>query len=159
MATVIVINGSGGVGKSTFIRLCRNFDRRVIELSMVDTVKAVAKYAGWDGTKDDNGRRFLSDLKDAMDRYGDLPMTHTIGRIRANPGKIVFVNAREPKDISRLVSEFGAKTLLITRDCVLPVTSNHADAGVNDYDYDCVINNNGSLGDLTQAAKKFLEGI
>lgn len=63
MPKVIVINGMGGVGKSTFISLCHEIDPRVIETSTVDFVKEIALQAGWDGVKDEDGRRFLSDLK------------------------------------------------------------------------------------------------
>ena len=67
---VVVINGSGGVGKSTFIELCREWDNRVFETSTVDFVKEVAKMCGWDGTKTDENRKFLSDLKDLLSQWG-----------------------------------------------------------------------------------------
>lgn len=159
MGKVIVINGSGGVGKSTFVQMCKVLDNRVMELSVVDLVKIVAGYAGWNGAKDDKGRRFLSDIKDAMDRYGDLAMRDTIERIKYDPDGIVFVNARDPKDIERLVNEFNATTLLITRDSVAPVTTNHADAGVSVYDYDYVFCNNGSLPELFGYAEIFMKEI
>lgn len=73
MPKVIVINGMGGVGKSTFVSLCHEIDPMVIETSTVDFVKEIALQAGWDGIKDEAGRRFLSDLKDAMERYKDIP--------------------------------------------------------------------------------------
>lgn len=156
MSTVIVINGSGGVGKSTFVRLCHDFDHSVIELSMVDFVKDVARYAGWDGVKDDKGRKFLSDLKDAMDGYRNLTRARVTQEILDNQDKIVFVNAREPKDIAYLVASLDATTVLIERNTVAPITTNHADAGVNDYTYDHYIKNNGNLDDLRNTAFHFM---
>ena len=73
MSKVIIINGAGGVGKSTFVSLCHEIDSRVIETSTVDFVKEIALQAGWNGIKDEIGRRFISDLKDAMEHYHDIP--------------------------------------------------------------------------------------
>ena len=36
---VIIINGSGGVGKSTFIELCKKYYDNTYELYMVDLIK------------------------------------------------------------------------------------------------------------------------
>ena len=129
MPKVIVINGSGAVGKSTFISLCHEIDPRVIETSTVDFVKEIALQAGWDGIKDQRGRRLLSDIKDALKRYDDIPNKKIDEFIQSHPDNIIFVNAREP---------------------------NHADENVNDYDYDIVINNSGTLEDLKETAKWFL---
>ena len=42
MPKVIVINGMGGSGKSTFVSLCHKIDPTVIETSTVDFVKEIA---------------------------------------------------------------------------------------------------------------------
>ena len=62
-ARIVIINGSGGCGKSTFIKLCRDIcdqlkGKTVIELSTVDYVKEVAQYCGWDGSKTELKRAF-----------------------------------------------------------------------------------------------------
>lgn len=70
----------------------------------------------------------------------------------------LFIHCREPKEIQRIVNTYNAKTLLIKRG-ELVVTSNHADANVNDYNYDFVINNNGSLEELRDKAKLFMGAL
>lgn len=59
-----------------------------------------------------------------------------------------ILDIREPKEIEKAKKAFGAKTILIKRNNVKIITSNMADAGVFDYDYDFVIENNGTLDDF-----------
>ena len=63
---------------------------------------------------------------------------------------------REKEQIERAKKEFGAKTVLVTRESVAHITSNVADKGVFDIDYDYHIKNDGSLYELDQKAKEFL---
>ena len=68
MKTVVIINGAGESGKGTFVKFCRDillpYRIFVNNISSIDQVKEVAAGLGWDGKKDDEGRKFLSDLKD-----------------------------------------------------------------------------------------------
>ena len=61
---VVIINGIGGSGKDTFVVMCKDVlgANRVLNISTVDFVKEVAKFCGWDGSKQPEDRKFLSDL-------------------------------------------------------------------------------------------------
>lgn len=157
MSKVIVINGSGGVGKSSFISLCHEIEPRVIETSAVDFVKEIALQAGWDGTKDEAGRKFLSELKDAMERYHDIPNTKVDEFIQSHPDSIIFVNAREPHNVQRYVDKYGAVTVMVINPNATQVQGNHADEGVYEYIYDYYIENSGDLEMLKESAKNFLD--
>ena len=157
MSKIIVINGSGGVGKSTFISLCHEIDPAVIETSTVDFVKEIALQAGWDGVKDEAGRRFLSELKDAMEHYHDIPNTKVDEFIEAHPDNIIFVNAREPHNVQHYVDKYGAVTVMVANSNATQVQGNHADVGVYDYIYDYYIENSGDLEMLKESAKIFLD--
>ena len=63
---------------------------------------------------------------------------------------------RDGMQIIRAKEEFGAKAVLVTRDSVEHITSNSADAGVFDIEYDYHIENNGTIKDLFDKAKEFL---
>ena len=64
MKEIVVINGSGGVGKDTFVQFCNEYTP-IMNISSVDKVKEAAKVlAGWNGEKDEKSRKFLSDLKE-----------------------------------------------------------------------------------------------
>ena len=156
MSKVIVINGMGGSGKSTFVALCHEIDPSVIETSTVDFVKEIALQAGWDGVKDKIGRRFLSDLKDAMERYHDIPNKKVDEFIKSHPDNIIFVNAREPHNVKYYQNKYNARAVIVTNPNAAKIQGNHADENIGNYDYDVVINNSGSLEDLRKTAKWFL---
>lgn len=153
---VIVINGMGGVGKSTFVSLCHEINPRVIETSTVDFVKQIALQAGWNGVKDQKGRRLLSDIKDALERYDDVPNKKIDEFIKSHPNNIIFVNARESHNIAYYQKKYGALTIIVKNDNAKKVTGNHADENVDNYNYNIVINNSGSLEDLKEKAKWLL---
>lgn len=104
---VIIINGSGGVGKDAF-------SKRVIEetlkmakcivscivsvenedyctdpkvfyktnnISTIDYVKIVARMFNWNGEKSEKDRKMLSDLKDLMTTYNNYPFKHITAQI------------------------------------------------------------------------------
>lgn len=160
---VIVINGSGGCGKDTFVRQFASQNKGgIINASTIDPIKAIATQVGWDGTKDEKGRKFLSDLKDLLTEFNDLPLNYIRRAYEefSDEGEYMFVHCREPKEIQKLANEFNAITLLITADERVPIIdSNHADNLVKEYNYDYVISNNGTLYELNEKVKEFLHSI
>lgn len=52
---VFIINGSGGVGKDTFVKMVSEAtDNSVLNFSSVDKVKDIARIIGWTGGKTEN---------------------------------------------------------------------------------------------------------
>lgn len=163
MKHIFIINGSGGAGKDTFISLVTSIVKfNVVNYSSVDRIKEMAKLAGWDGGKTEKDRKFLSDLKVLCSDYNDLPfasMSKVVRDFRNQNAWILFLHIREPAEIERAKREFGAKTILITREGLAPITSNFADANVNNYDYDIVIKNDGDKFALKSKAFVFLNDL
>ena len=175
MVKVVIVNGKPGVGKSEFERMCKEqcglFNRQagftedkdlwVDITSTVDFVKEVATLCGWDGTKTLENRRFLSDLKDLLTNWNDVPYKVITNRVKTLPqchDWIVFVDCREPKEVQKLKEGLNATTILIRRPGDENTeTSNHADAGVFEYDYDLNIWNEYGLNELETMAKAFIE--
>lgn len=164
---VYIINGSGGVGKDTFVDLVSNElndllkkFHTVINFSSIDKVKEIAKEIGWDGKKTEKDRKFLSDLKVLTSDYCDMPFKSMESKvyefIKDDNSYMLFLHIREPEEISRAAKAFNAKTILVTRDQVKHITSNMADENVFNYDYDVVIDNSGTLDDLKVKAKGFI---
>ena len=164
---VYIINGSGGVGKDTFVDLVSNElndllkkFHTVINFSSVDKVKKIAKEIGWDGKKTEKDRKFLSDLKVLTSDYCDMPFRSMKSKVdefcKDDNSYMLFLHIREPKEISRAAKAFNAKTILVTRNQVKHITSNMADENVFNYDYDIVIDNSGTLDDLKMKAKEFV---
>lgn len=176
---VIIINGSGGVGKDEFVNICKKLLEKtsnsiiVKNISSVDNVKKAAKILGWDGKKNEEDRKFLSDLKDLSTKYNNGPTSYMFEKYLesleiANRDRsvgfhshiIIFYHIREPEEIKSLVEIIPfSNTLLIESNRVKKIESNHADANIRNYNYDYIIQNNGTLADLEAEAIKFLNTI
>lgn len=184
MYHIVVINGSGGKGKDTFAKNCLKLAfsheinphtendilaslRIMCNVDSVNLVKSLARMAGWDGNKTEKNRKFLSDLKDLLSNWNDVPYKETIKNINTaiknindfnNGDGLIFVHSREPKEIQRYVNYFGSNichTLLIKNPNVPTVVSNHADKDVENYRYDVVVYNNKDRESLEDKAKLF----
>lgn len=160
---IFITNGTGGCGKDTFASMVDEIVSTV-KISSIDRVKQIARLCGWNGEKTEKDRKFLSDLKLLTTEYSDMPFL-SIERLvgffmddYCNPKhQVLLIDIREPDEIERVKREFGAKTILIKNDRVAPITSNMADANVNNYEYDIVIENNGTLDDLRDTTRKFVD--
>ena len=160
---VILINGSGGSGKDTVVELTTTYLRdkyQVKNTSTIDEVKNIARTMGWDYNKDEKGRQFLADLKDAWTRYNNganmkiyKDILEWEGYETILPKEIVlFVHVREPESIQWFIDNIA--------NCGIPVCSlivkreniteffNNADQNVEKFDYDITLINHGTLEDL-----------
>ena len=169
---ILIINGAPQSGKSLFCEFCRGqLNGWGYEYSTVDFVKQIAYYCGWDGIKSLQNRKFLSDLKDLLTEWNDIPYKKVTDEIQkvlkryktlgVNTDKLIFfIHCREPKEIQKFVDRMGAKTLIVRRlEAEEQKQSNHADSNVFNYDYDYAICNNGTKEDLFDESERFLEKI
>ena len=161
---IAIVNGRGASGKTTFetmvTKIANARGRKVKVISTIDYVKIHAKHAfGWDGGKTPEDRRFLSDLKDALTRWKDVPyqkVKESIEIYKKSDTDLLFIDCREPEEIARFVNDYGALTILVQRG-EFELLGNHADDNVMNYQYDVVIDNNRGLDELMQEATIFEE--
>ena len=166
-----IINGRPRSGKDTFVNFCLEelgaFGKLI---STVDFVKKIAIKCGWDKTKTPKNRKFLSDLKDLLTNWGDVPYKKTLQEIDmfkfdldywdVSDKGVVFIMCREPKEIERFERELNAKSVLIRRASVeFEQQSNHADSEVLNHKYDYIIENNSTVDELKEKAKGFLKNL
>lgn len=171
---IFIVNGAPGSGKTSFEVLIKQlaFKKKnmIVEIySTIDFVKDVAHHCGWDGTKTPENRKFLSDLKDLLTTWNDVPFKKTLEWLDGIKFRlwqtdvldkycIVFIDCREPKEIKRLCETLNAKSIVIRRASNENIeASNHADRDFLNYKYDIVIENNGTLADLEKTAVEFIE--
>lgn len=157
---VIVVNGEPGAGKDTFVvDCCRILGHMCYAtiISSVYRVKEAAKILGWDGAKDERGRKFLSDLKDLSTAAYDGPLNYMLGRIEKTFAKVAFVYIREPMEIDRLKERLPGTLTLVVERHGLPKFDNTGDRDTGEYEYDFHIPNHGSLAALTLLAEKFVD--
>ena len=77
--------------------------------------------------------------------------------LNSETAMMLFLHIREPEEIEKAKQAFDAKTVLIKRKSVKPITSNMADGNVFNYSYDILINNTGDLNDYRATAVRFIE--
>lgn len=158
---VLIINGSGGVGKDTFVSTLGKYIS-VVHESIINPVKDIAHDAGWNGDKTEKGRAFLSALKIAMGEYNDYPYTcmeKVVNWFKTTDNEILCIDMREPEDITRAKQEFNAKTVLVMRPSVKQIKTNKADAGVYDIGYDYIVDNSSDSEHLQEEVELFLRKL
>lgn len=161
----IVINGAGGVGKDTLCELAsKHF--RVFNVSSITPIKEIAAMCGWNGTKDDKARKFLSDLKRLTVEYNDYPTVWAKGKydeFLSSEFEIMFLHIREGVEIEKFVTASGgkAKTLLVRGGERMKKShyGNVSDDEVENYSYDYYFVNDKTLDEAERDFCALLSSI
>lgn len=160
MKQIVIINGTGGCGKDTFVEYCKKYCQ-VFNFSSIDKVKEIAKMIGWTGTKTEKDRKFLADLKKLTTDFNDMAFNsikESVNSFNNSDDEVMFIHIREPEEVDRTVKTFKAKSLLIKRENQEIIKSNYSDANVENYTYDYIIINT-TLEQLEKEAQKFIEEL
>lgn len=160
MKKIYITSGVGRSGKDTFCEFVSKYIP-TYKYSIVDLPKDAAKVLGWDGGKTEKDRKFLSDVMDLSTEYNDAPFKDVLSIVtdfknNLLEDEVLIIDMRDPKDIARAVETFGAETILIRNPDVRKIESNHADRNVENYEYDYIIENDGTLEQLERVAKLFV---
>lgn len=162
---IFIVNGKATAGKSTFENMVLEKINGEI-YSIIDPTKDfLIKNFLWDGiTKSPETRKLMSDIKIALDNYCDYSFSEVALKVcdfKINESQqILFIDMREEADIKRAVKEFGATTIYIDNDNVHIKPSNVGDAfadSKDNYKYDILIDNSGSLADLEDKVTGFVD--
>lgn len=158
---VFIVNGKPRAGKDTFAMILNRY-MNVYKYSAITKVKEIATLCGWDGQKEERDRKFLHELKMLTSEYSDMAYQDVVNEIKKYrngeiEADVFIVDVREPEEIERLAKEVGALTVFIENNNVPAITSNAADANVENYEYDFVVPNNGTMNDFEEEIKLFME--
>lgn len=173
---IVVINGKAGVGKDEIVNICQMLLPRgaVRNISAIDYVKEVATSFGWNGTKTPQNRKYLSDLKQMMIEWGDIPFKKMVAEVEdfkkflrkrgswLMDNSVIFIHCREPEEIQKLKNHFGdeMQTLLVRRASAEEIEQiNDSDNNVLNYNYDYTLENDGTLWDLVEETSFYLKEI
>lgn len=171
---VIIVNGMGGCGKSTFVSYCEEYCEQrwenviAYELSSVDFVKRIAFNCGWDGTKTTENRAFLHNLKTLLESWNDIPNKKVLEEIEflksSKKNTVFFVNIRENYNIEKFkktVEERGYKcyTLIVNNKKLQSNEAPQLIELIKNYKYDINIENNKSLENLKVKAMSFMQDL
>ncbi len=167
---ILIVNGKPRCGKSLFCQTAFEERGLVYSWSTIEEVKLLALQLGWDGKKDEKGRKFLATLKDCLSEYNDLPTQHTLQQMQEvldsyrkfglSTHDIVFlVQMREAKDINRWKDDYGARALLIRRPGFDGDWGNHADDEVLNASYNYQLLNSSDLDEWARKSIGFINSI
>jgi hypothetical protein len=158
---IFILNGVGTSGKGTFVDFVSKYIP-TCKYSIVDLPKEAATVLGWNGSKTEKDRKFLSDILDLSTEYNDAPFKDVLSLVTDFKNskdyaeyEVLIIDMRDPKEIARAVETFGAETILIRNPNVGKIVSNHADRDVENYEYDYIIENDGTLEQLKTVTKLF----
>lgn len=159
---IFITNGMARCGKDTFAKFLNEIVP-TLKYSSIDKVKEIATLCGWNGGKEERDRKFLSDLKLLATDYSDMPFEAVRSKVNEfladEKHSILLIDIREPGEIERAKTTFGAKTILIENIIVPFINSNMADANVYNYTYDYVVQNNGTLEEFKENINQFAKEI
>ena len=161
---IIIINGSGGVGKDTLCDIVEKY-YSTMNVSSIDPIKEIASKNGWNGEKDPKSRKFLADLKQLFVDYNDLPQKYLFERVNeflANDKQILFVHIREPEEIHKFKEkiDFPCITLLVRgRETATGSWNNTSDDDVENYNYNFYYENSKSLEHMESDFMEFFVRI
>lgn len=162
---VIVMNGKGGVGKDA---LCDALTvaYRVKNVSAITPIKEIASRYGWNGEKDEKGRRFLAELKRVFVEYNDLPNKYLLDEYRAfleSDDDVLCVHIREKEEIAKFVAgvDTPCVTVLVRRTAIDggQAYGNDADDKVGEYTYDWEFSNDLPLEESGEAFRTLIARV
>lgn len=164
MKKVYVTNGSAENGKDSFADFVGKYIS-TYKYSSIDLVKEMFEVVGVSKKeKTEKKRRLWSDGKDLLTEYDDIPfkdVTSIVTDFKNNKieAEVLLIDIREPEEIARAVETFGAETILVRKPDAKKIESNHADRDVENYEYDYIIENDGTLEQLERVAKIFVREV
>lgn len=116
--------------------------------AMADAVKRFAAHIGWDGQKDETGRRLLQDVGvAAREVFGEgVWVDATLGDL--DPDDRVVVTDVRFRNEASAISDVGGIIVRVTRPGVGPANDHVSEVDLDDWGFDATITNDGTIADL-----------
>jgi hypothetical protein len=172
MDKAILITGLAEAGKTEIANFVIGYHPTAMIIPMAGKLKEIARRMGWDGKKDERGRRLLQHLGTEVGRVYDEDMWVNFviahwSRIKRAFDHDILVSddVRYPNEHTRICEHFGAENtyvIRVERDAsgLDGTTSNHiSEQSYLDIPCDVLIVNNGSLSDLEAEVISFISTI
>jgi hypothetical protein len=151
---IVGLAGYAGSGKDLSANiLCDrfNYERR----GFADALKALATTIGWDGRKDDTGRRLLQELGvGARDVLGADVWVDAL--MRDLPGRVVITDVRFPNEVEAIWDR-GGVVVKVVRPGVGPARGHVSETAIDHLALPIVVND-GDVFDLHAALLDVLAG-
>ena len=179
---VLLVSGKAGVGKSTFSRAMitatEPYDFNSVIIPFAQKLKEMATLMGWDGKKDDKGRKFLQDLGKVARAYDeDVWARQAYNNVLPQYEGVIPVDIiisddwRFPNEYYYLLNNFKRFEIFKVRISapereILKGTPEYDDISENSLPseldssyYDFIIDNSGTIDELHLSAERTLRQI
>lgn len=171
---VILISGKARHGKDTVAGMIEsNFKERgarVLVTHYADLVKYICKaFFGWDGNKDERGRTLLQYVGTDIVR-GYFPdywvnfIIDILNMFSEHWDYVIIPDTRFPNEVDKIKEQFDAVHVRVLRDgfesSLTEEQKNHpSETALDNYTYDVIIHNSGSMEDLEQKVKELTGSV
>ena len=170
---IFLVSGKAGSGKSTFAELLSDQLENSLIINYADLVKYVAKeYCGWNGEKDKTGRALLQEIGTERGRnyvHKDIWVSMVAAIITVLDNRydnFIIADCRFPNEIDYW-NEYGWEDVYSIRidrpnyeSALTEIQKQHeSEIALDDYGFDYVIENSGTLEDLNDAATAIIQDI
>lgn len=178
--TVIAFAGKAGVGKSTVANVFKssmnsnnpynNYSIQIIPFAK--EIKIQSKILGWDGKKDEKGRKLLQDITKPIKAYhGQNHYAEVVFEeaLRCNPDLLVIDDLRfkaEANFLKEKAEEGKCKVIFVkvenknlVSDLTKEAQTDVSENDLNDFKFDYVIDNSKTLEELEIEVEKFIENL
>lgn len=129
-------------------------------VAFADPLKDVALSVGWDGQKDDGGRKFLQDLGVGVRKhlFTDLWVQKAEEIIDQLDLPVVITDARFPNELE-MIRRRGGILIWIARPGVGPINAHASEHSVHPGDCDYVVQNTGTISEMQEMAPELVADL
>lgn len=169
---VVLISGKARHGKDTVAGMLRKeleqAHKRVLITHYADLLKFICKnYFGWNGEKDDAGRKLLQYVGTDVIRAKDPDIwvdfvKHVLEMFHNEWDFVIIPDTRFKNEVEKIESDFDTVHIRVVRDGfdngLTENQRNHpSETALDDVRPDYTVFNNGTLSELSSQVKKLLE--
>lgn len=160
---VVLVSGYATSGKDTFSDMLIRRIPGAKKYSFARELKIIAaEHFGWDGKKDERGRRLLINIGRTGREYNiNLWVDKVIDRIKAElPALAVVSDWRFKNEFYRMVEIFGRENVITVRVIRegIQMIYDPSEMDLDDFqEFDCFVYNNGTLEELQTTVERYIE--
>lgn len=169
---IVCISGKAQHGKDTtasMIREClEERGEKVLVVHYADLLKYICRtFFGWDGNKDEKGRRILQYVGTDVVRKKDPDywVNFVVDLLELFDGEwdwVLIPDTRFPNEVDVMKIRFGATHIRVIRpNLVSPLTTEQQDhpseVALDDYFPDCYLVNSGNMDDLRETVNTWIK--
>lgn len=161
---IFILNGVHSAGKDTFVKFVNELGVKAFHTSYVDFTRNILSEVINVKNKANKTRKLLCNVNNALEEYDDIPFKACCQITNDfKMGKLgydwLIIDCREPRKIERLKQTFDAKTIFIKSDKKITADNSADKAVAENYEYDYIIDNTGSLENLKANTLAFVNQI